>query len=222
MTRAQVAKRLSLLYGVRSLRSYVYWKVRTDPAYDAVRERLRGREHQPLLDIGCGVGALAFFLREHGFSGPIVGIDFDTRKIAAARDAGRQYQNVQFLDADARSPLPAGHNVLLLDMLQYVEPGAQQQILENVARTIPPGGIVVTRQGVRDDSWRHKVTIAADAFARKARWMQAERVNFPTIDDVSRPFRDGFSAEITPLWGRTPFNNYLFVFTRREAARRPE
>jgi hypothetical protein len=103
-------------------------------------------------------------------------------------------------------------------MLQYVDSGAQQQILENVARTIPRGGIAILRQGVRDDSWRHKMTIAADAFGRLTRWMQAERLNFPTIEEVSRPFTGAFDAEITPLWGRTPFNSYLFVFRRREAA----
>ncbi len=219
MTRTEVAKRISNLYGIRSLRRYVYWKVRTDPAYDAVREKLRGHEHQPLLDLGCGVGALAFFLREHGVDVPIAGVDFDERKIEAARVAAKQYQDIEFIAADARDPLPQDHNVVLLDMLQYVDSGARQQILENVARTIPPGGIAILRQGIRDDSWRHKVTTVVDAFARLARWMQAERLNFPTMEEVSRPFASAFDAEITPLWGRTPFNNYLFVFMRREAAR---
>jgi SAM-dependent methyltransferase len=211
-----------MLYGVRSLRSYVYWKVRTDPAYETVREKLRGREDQALVDVGCGVGVLSFFLREEGFDAPILGIDFDARKIEAARHAARQYQGVTFLHGDARDPLPADRNVVVLDMLQYVDSGAQQQILESVARAIPARGVAILRQGIRDGSWRHKVTIAVDAFARRSRWMQAERLNFPTIDDVSRPFQDDFDAEITPMWGRTPFNNYLFVFTRREAARHPE
>jgi hypothetical protein len=109
---------------------------------------------------------------------------------------------------------------LLLDMLQYVDLAAQRQILSSVARTVPEGGIAVIRQGIRDDSWRNKVTRAADAVARAARWMQAERLTFPTIEDVARPFRDGFQAEIMPLWGRTPFNNYLFVFTRPEEGER--
>ena len=79
MTRTEVAKRISNLYDIRSLRSYVYWKVRTDPAYDAVRDRLRGHENRSLIDIGCGVGLLAFYLREHGFDAPILGIDFDEK-----------------------------------------------------------------------------------------------------------------------------------------------
>ena len=221
MTRAQIAKRVALSYDVRSLRGYVYWKVRTDPAYEAVRMALRGH-HEPVIDLGCGVGALAFFLRERGFGAPILGIDFDERKIEAARRAAIRYPDVEFLSADVRDPLPAGHTVVLLDVLQYVDSRGQQQILENVARTIPAGGIVVMRQGIRDDSWRHKVTIAVDAFGRAARWMRAERLNFPTMDDVLRPFRENFDMHITPLWGRTPFNNYLLVFTRREAEHHPE
>ena len=222
MSRTALAQRLSARYHLRSLRNYVYWKVRTDPAYDAVRERLRGHENRSLLDLGCGVGALAFYLRECGFDAPILGLDFDARKIDAARKVASAYPAVEFINGDARDPLPQNHNVVMLDILQYVTAGEQQRVLENAAAAVPPGGIAVIRQGVRDSSWRHKVTIAADAFARATKWMQVERLNFPSIDEVSRPFSSAFEAEITPLWGRTPFNNYLFVFTRREAAHRPE
>ena len=221
MTNARIARQVSLLYDRRSLRGYVYWKVRSDLAYEAVRKVLHGRR-QPVIDLGCGVGALAFFLREHGFAAPITGIDFDDRKIDAARRASNGYADVEFIRADVRDPLPAGRNLVLLDVLQYVDPAAQQRILENGARTIPAGGVMVIRQGIRDRSWRHKISMAVDAFGRLSRWMRAERLHFPAMDDVLRPFRDGFDAQIAPLWGRTPYNNYLFVFTRHEAERRPE
>lgn len=219
MTRVQIANRVSRLFDVRSLRSYVYWKIRTDPAYPAVVDRLRGRERDPLLDLGCGVGALAFFLREHGVTAPIIGIDFDERKIDAARKAATRYRDLDFVAADVRHPLPDGHNVLLVDVLQYFDSAAQQQILTNAARAVPPNGVVILRQGIRDESWRHTVTRLVDRAGRAVRWLRAEKMNFPTRDDVARPFADGFEMEVEPLWGRTPFNNYLFVFTRRATAR---
>jgi hypothetical protein len=66
---------------------------------------------------------------------------------------------------------------------------------------------------VRDGSWRHRFSTAVDAAGRVMRWMKGERLSFPSRDEVMAPF-EGFTAEVRPLWGRTPFNNYLFVFTR--------
>ena len=212
MNRKRVADRLAGLYELRSLQGYVRWKVRTDSAYAAVLDRLAGYE-QPLLDLGCGVGLLPFFLRECGYTAPIIGIDFDERKIDVARNAARRYRQIDFIAADARAPLPENHNVVMLDVLQYLATSDQRAILDNVARAVPPGGIVIIRQGIRDVSWRHQATMIADAFGRAVRWMRAERLNFPSREEVTAPFA-GFASEVVPLWGRTPFNNYLFVFTR--------
>jgi hypothetical protein len=52
-------------------------------------------------------------------------------------------------------------------------------------------------------------------------WMKAENLEFPTREAVSVPFA-GFAADIRPLWGNMPYNNYLLVFTRPEAARPTE
>jgi 2-polyprenyl-3-methyl-5-hydroxy-6-metoxy-1,4-benzoquinol methylase len=214
VSRIEVANRLSRLFDDRSLRGYVYWKVRTDPAYAAVLDHLRGRDSQPLLDLGCGVGVLALFLREHGLTAPVVGIDHDERKIEAARRAATGYRDVDFIRGDARDPLPATHDVVLLDILQYFAPADQQRILENVVRAVPPGGMVIVRQAIGDASWRHRVTRGMDALGRASRWMRAEKLQYPTRDALVAPFATEFEVEVTPLWGRTPFNTYLFVFRK--------
>jgi len=55
--------------------------------------------------------------------------------------------------------------------------------------------------------------VAAELFARGVQWIHAERLHFPTRERIVSAF-EGFDAEVMPLWGATPFNNYLFVFTR--------
>jgi hypothetical protein len=65
------------------------------------------------------------------------------------------------------------------------------------------------------------LTAAGDAIGRAIRWMRAERLNYPARDEVVRAF-EGFDTNVRTLWGRMPYNNYLFVFTRRATARRPE
>jgi SAM-dependent methyltransferase len=213
VTKHDVAERLAALYERRPLQGYVRWKVRTDPAYRAALDVLRDR-NTPLLDLGCGVGLLPFFLREHGYTAPVTGIDFDERKIELAQRAAKNYRDVEFLSGDARAPLPEGRDVVLLDILHYFDPGSRQQILNNVAAAVAPDGVVVIRQVIHDGSWRARFTRFVDRTAHIFRWMKAERVELPTRDEILRAFA-GFDAEVRPMWGRMPYNNYLFVFRRR-------
>jgi SAM-dependent methyltransferase len=220
VTDHEIADRLAALYDRRSLQGYVRWKVRTDPAYAAVLAALRGRS-VAIVDLGCGIGLLPFYLREHGHAVPIVGIDFDRRKIEVARKAAGRYDGIEFLSGDARDPLPRGRDVVILDILHYFDAASQQTILENAARAAGEDGVIVIRQGLRDGSWRYRLTAFVDGLARMLGWMKAERLNFPARGNIEAPF-SGFDAEVRPLWGRMPYNNYLFVFRRRAAAHRPE
>lgn len=213
VTDREIAERLAALYGGRSLQGYVRWKVRMDPAYAAVRDVLHGRS-RPVVDLGCGVGLLAFYLREHGHSGSMVGIDFDQRKIEYARKAAERYQDIEFISGDARDPLPRDHDVVILDILHYFDSASQQTILANAARAAGDDGLVIIRQGIRDGSWRHRLTAFVDGLARVFRWMKAEHLNFPTREEIEAPFTD-FVAEVRPLWGRMPYNSYLFVFRKK-------
>jgi 2-polyprenyl-3-methyl-5-hydroxy-6-metoxy-1,4-benzoquinol methylase len=208
-----VATRVASLYGTRFLRSYVRNKIRHDLLYPAVLEALRDTR-APVLDIGCGAGVLAFFLRESGFAWPISGIDFDAPKIEIARRIGARYEGLDFRVGDAREEqLPPGHSVLVLDVLQYVKAAERQRILEKVAAAVPPGGVAIVRQGVRDQSWRSRVSYFLEVFSRMNGWLKMENIDLPTREEIAGPFA-GFAQEIRPLWGRTPFNNYLFVFRR--------
>lgn len=198
-------------YDTLFLRWYARSKLATDPLYEAVATRLRAHPY-PVVDIGCGIGLMAFHLREHGFAQPITGIDHDAMKIAKASRAA--YDGIRFATGDARDAIPAGSNVLLLDVLHYFDAVEQSRILENVARAVPPGGVAIIRDAVTDGSWRYRATYAAELFARGIRWIRAERLHFPTREQIVCAF-GGFDVEVTPLWGATPFNNYLFVFTKR-------
>lgn len=210
MTEAE--RRVAERFGSRFLRSYSRSKLRIDPVYRAVLELLRGSS-APLFDVGCGLGLLEFFLRENGFSSAITGIDHDERKVAQANAIASHYTDLEFHSGDAREQIPAGRSVLLIDVLHYFSAGDQRRILENAAAAVPEGGIVIIRDAVRDGSLRYRLTAAQEGFSRLIRWLRAERLNFPARDEITAPFR-GFEQEVVPMWGRTPFNNYLFVFRR--------
>jgi len=207
-----IGLRVAALYDSRFLRTYARSKIAGDPAYAAVLENVRSRR-RPLLDLGCGAGVLEFFLREAGFDAPIVGIDHDGKKIAAAQEIAARYDGLTFRHGDARESLDFRGDVVLLDLLHYFEEGDQRRIVENAARAAAGGGIAVVREAVRDGSWRYRLTYAQESFSRAIGWLKAERLSFPERETIVAPFRErGFDVETVPLWGRTPFNNYLFVF----------
>jgi trans-aconitate methyltransferase len=159
-----------------------------------------------IVDIGCGIGLMAAYLHESGFAQPVVGIDHDARKIEQAR---RAVPSATFEVADAREAIPDASAVLLLDVLHYFDDDDQSRILANAARA----DLVIIREALRDGTWRQHATKFAEKFARRVRWMREDKLNFPPRGRIETAFA-GFSAEVTPMWGATPFNNYLFVFRR--------
>jgi 2-polyprenyl-3-methyl-5-hydroxy-6-metoxy-1,4-benzoquinol methylase len=85
--------RVASLFDTRFLQYYTRGKLSRDPVYDAVIARLRGST-LPLLDVGCGAGIFAFYLRECGLEMPLTGIDHDAKKIAVANTVASRYANV--------------------------------------------------------------------------------------------------------------------------------
>lgn len=203
--------RVASLFDTRFLRYYTLGKLSRDPVYDAVIARLRGST-LPLLDVGCGAGIFAFYLRECGLAMPLAGIDHDAKKIAVANVLASRYANISFREGDAREPLAHRGSVVMLDLLHYFDDATQARILANAAACVAPGGVLIVRDAIRDGSWRYRVTYAQEMFARSVRWLKAERLNFPAWSTLAA--LQGFEEEIVPMWGRTPFNNYLFVFRR--------
>jgi len=202
--------------GSLGLRCYVLGKLATDPAYRAALEILRAHP-LPVLDLGCGLGLLAFYLREHGFEQPITGIDTDAKKIARARRAAaRHYPGITFETGDAGGEsIASGRAVVLLDVLHYLDDASQAALLDRLAGSLEAGGIAIIRNTPRDRSWRFALTYLEEIWVRASRWITSRGpINFPTSEEIAAPFRArGCAEEIRPLWGSTPFNSHLYVFS---------
>jgi 2-polyprenyl-3-methyl-5-hydroxy-6-metoxy-1,4-benzoquinol methylase len=178
----------------------------------------------PLLDIGCGLGLLGLYLHDAGFRAPVLGIDYDRSKIEAARRAAGQRADLRFDTADARLGLPAfSGQVCILDILQYFSGAAQESLVREAAARVAPGGLLLIRTGLREDNWRFRLTRAADRFARLAFWMKGSPVAYPGREPLENLLRHcGLEGQVRPLYGRTPFNNYLFAFRRPGAPAQPD
>jgi len=210
-------QRIAGLFPRKQHHYYVRSKLRTDPLYNAIHQELNDSD-LPLLDLGCGLGVLAFYLREKGLTFPIHSLDYDKPKIDYANRAipSSGFSGLSFAFHDARDGLPEhSGNVTILDILQFFTPEQQETLLQQAASSVVPGGKLVIRSCVRDDSWRFRVTILGDLLAKGTFWMKAAPTHYPTAEDFSRILSPFGNVAITPLWGGTPFNNHLIVLNRQ-------
>lgn len=197
-----------------STRFYIIGKIATDPAYAAVLDRFRHSD-LPIADIGCGLGLLAHYLRDQGCDVPIHGYDFDERKIQLARAAAArgELHDISFEVGDVADLPPRAANLVLLDVLHYLEPAARQNLLRLLAARAKDGASVLIRGAVRERSWRYQLTVMQEFWTRWSGWIPSPaRIEFPTIEEILAPFEAaGCRCEARPLWGRTPFNSHLIV-----------
>jgi 2-polyprenyl-3-methyl-5-hydroxy-6-metoxy-1,4-benzoquinol methylase len=201
----------------RWLRGYVRGKLRRDPVYPAAYELFRDSD-EPILDIGCGVGLLAFYLRERGCRQPILGLDVDERKIRQGEEiAAARYRDVDLRRQDVQEPIGAfSGNVALFDVLHYLSPTQQTALLTRLVQCVAPRGLLAIRDCPRDKSARFWMTWLAEHFAQLVSWNLSTPLHFPPRERITAPFNeDEFERKSRPLWGATPFNNQLFIFQRR-------
>lgn len=195
---------------------YARSKLASDPLYGGVAAALRG-SRAPLLDLGCGIGLLAHALAAYGVELDYRGVDNDGGKIAcaqaAAQRAGLMQARFETVDLTRTFPSHRG-SVAILDVLQFLPPAAQSPLLAQAAVCLSPGARLVIRTGLADGNWRSHVTRGVDVLSRTLRWMNAGPTRYPSRAGLTAELTAlGLTAQFSPLWGRTPFNNWMVVAT---------
>lgn len=210
-----MASKISALYEGRWLSNYVYWKIRIDPVYAAVAQRLEQMD-RPLLDLGCGLGVLEFYLRESGIDSPITGLDRDEDKIDAARRVAANYTGLTFESGFLTELDQIPGHVALIDVIHYLDDDLQQRLLRSIGERLTEGSRVILRQTLADRGWRSRVTWLGEVFARITGWNLMSTINVPTLESIDACFpAERFDRYLAPLWGRTPFNGFLLEYRRR-------
>lgn len=201
---------------------YTRSKLSTDPVYGAVLKHVRDSQ-LPVLDIGCGMGLLAHYLHAMGHKVSVSGFDYDVRKIRAAQIMAKKagQTNVSYEHGDARLQMPDFHgHVVILDILQFFTQAEQNALLESAAARVAPGGSLIIRSGLRDVSWRFRITVLVDYIAKIGFWMKAAPTRYPDALQFQQVLeKAGLQVSIQPLWGGTPFNNFLIIGQRTQDKR---
>lgn len=108
--------------------------------YDALLKHLTGQGN--LLDIGCGFGHLAWYLKKARPDLAYLGVDIDERKIALAKGSAHGVGQPEFLTGSVlEMPSLSGPfgNIVLLDVLYLLPWDLQIRLLEWCLDKLAPG-----------------------------------------------------------------------------------
>jgi SAM-dependent methyltransferase len=198
-----------------------YWytriKLGSDPLYPGVIAALRNCP-APVLDLGCGLGLFAHALRAAGLNQAYRGLDIDAAKISRGRTiaarTGLEAVQLDVHDLSLGWPAHRG-SVTILDVLQYLNAPTQHALLNDAAGMLGDDGVLVIRSTMAEDSSRGRTSQRADSWAHRIGWMQASPRHYPTADGLRQTLQAaGLQVQVQPLYGNTPFNNWLIVARR--------
>ena len=121
-----------------------------------------------LLDIGCGYGFMSYMLHFTSPQREITGIDYDEEKIKTASHCFDKTTNANFYFADALDfAFEKYDGIILADMLHYLEPDGQIQLVEKCIRHLQPGGTIIIREGNADLQKQHTRTRLTEFFSTR-------------------------------------------------------
>ena len=201
-------------------------KLGGDPVFREVLARGLIPQGARLLDLGCGQGLLAALLLAAqaghargqwpaGWPAPpnpceIRGIDRSRRDVERAASA---LPEARFECADIRDArFGEADAVVILDVLHYIGPDAQRDVLARVRDALRGGGVLLLRVADADGSLRFRYTVLVDHAATMLRGRGTGPYHCRPIAHWTRLLESlGFRVAAAPMSEGTAFANVLLV-----------
>ncbi len=121
-----------------------------------------------ILDIGCGYGFMSYMLHFVSNKREITGMDYDEEKIETANHCFSKTTAINFVCSDILNfSFEKYDAIILADVLHYLQPTEQDQVIEKCIAQLNTGGIVIIRDGDRDKIEKHKKTKLTEFFSTK-------------------------------------------------------
>lgn len=205
-------------------------KLRHDPVYRAILKNGLLPDEGRLIDLGCGLGILSALLtvarNQHkaGSWNPdwsippqnieLQGVELLNWKVEAAKLA--LGDRAVICQGDIRIfDLPGCSAVIILDVLLYLNAAEQWHILQRIASTLLPGGILLLREGDAAGGLRYHVTRLAEHICCLWRGQGWQALHYRSKAEWIALLEElGFSVDSLPMSQGTPFSNVLFRATR--------
>lgn len=211
----------------RFARHFARGKLGADPVFAEILRRGLVPDGVRVLDLGCGQGCFLALLASApdrhragdwpaGWPPPparlvLRGIECLAKDVARANAALGADGRVE--QGDLRAvPVPPGDVVVLMDVLHYLEPEAQERLLAGIVRALGPGGLFVTRVGDPSAGFAAALTWVIDQLVAIARGQGLHRFHRRTIDAWTAALtRHGLEVTAEPMNGGRLFANVLLV-----------
>lgn len=202
-------------------------KLKGDPAFFGLLEYGLIPDAERLIDLGCGQGLLASWLREarklyecgnwppHLPPPPklthIWGLELMQKDVDRARAA--LGDSTQFAQGDIRSADFGKADVaVMLDVLHYISYEAQEEVLKRIWAALPSGGTFITRVGDAAGGLPFYYSNWVDRTIFFLRGHRLSRIYCRTLDEWIKVLRAaGFEVSPLAMHKGTPFRNVMLI-----------
>jgi 1-acyl-sn-glycerol-3-phosphate acyltransferase len=158
--------RLNYLFKGPVLEWYVRIKLMLEQDFRLYHELLPLKGE--IYDLGCGFGYITSMLMLTSEDRILTGVDFDPEKITVAQNGYLNNDRIRFIHGDASEyPLTPCDGILLGDLLHYLPPVKQDDLLHSCMDNLKPGGVLLIREGNADLALRHKRTRLTEFFSTR-------------------------------------------------------
>ena len=202
-------------------------KLGSDPVFRAILETglLSGRER--ILDLGCGQGLLAAWLAAAQRSAdagqwpanwpaaprPTLtrGIELMPGDVARAHRALGASCDIELGDIRSAN-FGQADAAVILDVLHYMDPAAQREVVEKVRTALPSGGLLLLRVGDADAGIRFRYSQWVDKAVMLIRghsWVTTHCRGIAQWRELLK--QCGFEVRTAPMSAGTPFANVLLI-----------
>lgn len=166
-----------------------------------------------VLDLGCGYGFLPYMLSLTSVDRQITGVDYDEEKILTAAHCYSKTDRVNFIHADITTyELDRYDTIIVSDVLHYLLPQQQKEVLRKAFKALNPGGRIIVRDANAELKERHKGSVLTEFFSTKVfRFNKADhKLSFLKAETV---IQEAEAANLTvEILDNTRFtSNVIFV-----------
>lgn len=173
-------------------------------------------DRKRIVDVGCGYGYLSVFLHYFNPSREIIGMDYDDDKIAVADNCIKKSTGLAFQAADIREwDMPEADVYFFNDVIHYLRPDEQLDLLKKVNAKLGANGIIVIRDGIIEFRDRLKNTKLTETLSTK--WFNFNKttndLSFLSAKEMERfANENGFGFELIEHSSKT--SNVLMILKR--------